>query len=235
MPFTILRNSLSLAIPVLRRNWLLILFLQIPLAVSEFTQEFLGVNDAVQPSAVAIAIVLPVFFIMSFFSSALTFAAVQIAESKGSVLLAEIWESVSPKLGALLLASLVVGVISGIGLVALILPGLVLMTYFLFVPHTIIADPPVSLWAVVTRSKRLAFGHFVLSFLLVLLSFGLSTLLFLLGEQFGTYLGAWGSDEFSRRLLLLTLRCLFSIAGGGLVDVIISTYFLTLRRFSEAR
>ncbi len=208
----------------------ILLFVQTPLALSELAQDLLGINDSVQPSPAAIAVVLPILFMLSFLASALSFTVVEQLDQTGQCNLNAAGNRVYSHRFRLLVASLALGCLSGIGLVAYVIPGLILMTLFLFVPHLIIADSPTTLSVSVTRSKKLAFKFAPLSFFIVFVSFGLSLVTFLLGEHLGTYFGAAGSDDFTRRLVLFATRAGFAMIGGGFVDVWVASYFLTLRR-----
>ena len=218
-----------IAIHCALRAPLFLFLLQAPLAITEILQEALGINNSVQPPLWAVFIVLPTFFVLSFLSSALTLAAVFHLHTTGRCSWNNLWAMIRPKIRPLLIASIALGSLAGLGLVAYIIPGLLLMTLFLFVPHVITLDPPTSLWAYVTRSKRLVSRHPFVSFFIVVFSFGLSALLFLLGEHFGTYYGVAGSTDFGRLSILIATRSLFSMFGALIIDVWVAAFFLYLR------
>lgn len=228
--FFVLKNTFQIAMKGLCVAPLLLLLVQFPLALTEILQEVLGINNSIQPPIGAILIILPAFFILSFFSSALTFAATRRLVQAKPHALHHVWEDIKPHIGKLLAASVTFGCLSGLGLVAYIVPGLILMTLFLFVPHLIIADSSNSLWAYATRSKKLVANHPFFSFFVVMCSFSLSTVLYLLGEHLGTYYGAVGSNDEIRVTILVTIRSVFAMVGGLAVDLWVASYFMTLRK-----
>jgi hypothetical protein len=217
---------------ILARDFRFLFACQLPVGFVEILQQLLGVHDSVQASWVATLIVLPVFFMASFFSSAMTFISVRLRLAEHMPSRTLLGEGIAGFAKPLVLASLVVGTLIGLGLAAIILPGLVFMALCLFVPHLIISDPPASIPVYLYRSRKLAMMRPWMTICIVSVFFIMSTGLFLLGESTGTAFGIITGSFYLRQAVLVGVRMFFTMAGGMLMDVFVSVYFLRLRAYA---
>jgi len=138
-----------------------------------------------------------------------------------------LWKEIAPILARLVWVTLIVGVGVGIGLLAFIVPGLILLTLWFVAQPTVVAERTEVLGSL-GRSRELVRGNGlrVFLFLLVLLLLALlaSTLALVIARPFGTGLLGLTVASFALALTVNPLVAVGSsavyncLAGGSLAD-----------------
>src|SRR5262249_26383542 len=91
---------------------------------------------------------------------ALVYAVDDVRDGRIDTTVAEVFDRVRPYLGTLIVAGIVAGIVIAIGLVLLIVPGLVFLTWWcLIVPVVVNEQKGVGVGAAFTRSRELVRGH----------------------------------------------------------------------------
>ena len=169
-----LRTSLSKALRLSASFPLGLLALQIPEMTIHIAADSLPKN-APQEILLAIGLIFPYFCVMSFLSACATVMAVDQIQNSGKLSLAEIVQGVLSRLGRILPISIVVGLVTLLGIALAVVPGLYFMTAYLFVPALIVTNERLPWSVYLFRSKTLAKHRFwsVLALMLSILLAGI--------------------------------------------------------------
>lgn len=154
-------------------------------------------------------------FIIGIFPTSLTFSLV-INEKKS---FSHTLESLSLKWGKLLLSAFVSGILFAIGVMAYVVPGVLLMTFYLFVPYLILSEKEAPLTSYFYQSSQIAKKHFIKVILLVF-----SVLFsFILFQNIGKMAGEAIGFEYLPTLLS-------SLIINTIVNLFLSHFYLELKK-----
>jgi hypothetical protein len=132
----------------------------------------------------------------------------------------------------LLLSAIVSGVLFALGVMAYVIPGILLMTFYLFVPYLIITEPKMPLATYFYRSSSLTKKNF----LVVLSTVIVALVIFVVFQQLGEMLGERAmysvEDSVIGNSLLIAVTMLFSILINALVNIWLSHFYLELKQRS---
>ncbi len=205
--------------------------LQIPAASYLVVEYFL--RDALGNETIATLAGTPYLFIASTFSTAATFASVAFTPEGTLSALQSTCNRVRAQWKILALASLVIGFITLVGMLALLLPGLYFAALYLFVPHLILSEPGQNLWAYLDRSKRLSRPRIFLHIGVVLFTLILMVWVYVVGDMSTSLFGSELASSSIAIGLSLVVQMFLSMVVGCLVDVWLSHYFLELKGASN--
>lgn len=201
------------------------LALQIPAALGEPLQRTLEVEWRDSPALVAL-VCLPYFFVTFLWCSAATYASVTASEPLS---LRAAWGRALRAGKTLVPAALVVGLVSVLGLVALVFPAFYFTAIYLFVPHSIIDDPAAPLMTQLHRSSRLAHRSLWRILIAVFFVFVLFLWSYLAAQALEGAMAQSALSPMQRGLWVGGFQALLATALGAMVDVWICHYYLALR------
>lgn len=136
---------------------------------------------------------------------------------------------------ALLLGSAVVsGVLFAVGVMAYVIPGILLMVFYLFVPNLILTEPKAPLSSYFYRSSAIAKKNFAT----VLFAVVGALVFFVLFQRLGIVIGTQIMDDMNSeplgKILLITVIMTCSMVVNALVNIWLSYFYLELKgRMSE--
>lgn len=124
--------------------------------------------------------------------------------------------------GALSQAAILVGLAIVLGFALIVLPGLFLMSLYLFVPYLILDEPGGSIWNYLHRSSTFPQKRYARFLAMSFFSFSISI---------GTYLwGLYWTEAFTQRpLLSFVLECGVGILSAVFLDVLIAQFYFLNR------
>lgn len=176
--------------------------------------------------AVLLALVTAVISIVGTFwlQGALVLAVDDVRDGKIDTTVAEVFERVRPYLGTLIVAGLLAGLGIVVGLVLLVVPGLVLLTWWaLIVPVIVLEGTPVG--ASFSRSRELVSGHgwtvfgvVVITTILTAIASGIIQSIF---SFLGVFLRYWIGGAIANAIT------------GPLVAIALTVTYFTLQRLRE--
>ena len=207
---------------------LLFFFLQLPEGIAGTIETILEKQFEKQPVA-AIVLFFPVFCIASTLSSAMTFAALNRLVNGNRPSFNAVWGDVYPKLGKLVLASLLVGLVFVLGFCAMVVPAFYFMALYLFVPQLIMSEPNCKLSVYLFRSTRLAKTNLVTCISTVTATIAIGILTYLLSQTLGTWAGGFSEDNAARTMIVCGIDIFLSMFTGIFVDLWIAHLFLKLK------
>lgn len=160
---------------------------------------------------------LPVLWILNAITHGIcvTYASHLIANGRTS--LQQVFDSTTHNLLPILASTLIVGVLTGLGLIALIVPGIVLAIMFVLVVPVILNEN-VGLLSSLSRSKRLVSGRWLKTFGLFLIV----VLIFL----FISFIGSLLSSPFGDSAWLVS--SIISAIAGPIIPVSIAAHYYSL-------
>lgn len=203
-------------------------WLQLPVGSVEILERCLTTFEE-KGTRWGIFVLLPYFMIASALATSATFSFI-LQKRQGRVpTLWTVWNAIAAKLPLLIPAALLVGLVCGLGIIALILPGLYFMTLYLFVPHLIVYEERSPLMTHLYKSTHLAKAQLKKTFSVVLVISFLSLFVFFGGETIGTWLGGVSTNGLIQNTLLVSIKALFAMLAGVFIDIFTSEYFLKLR------
>lgn len=139
-------------------------------------------------------------FVATFWFMGMVIEAVRdIQDGRRDVQLGQLFASVTPVLGSLILAGLLAAIGIGIGLFLLVVPGLILLTIWALVAPVVVLERPASVFDAFGRSRELVrgngfrvFGVIVVAFLIQFVLSGILAVIFgssVIGIALSTLLG----------------------------------------------
>jgi len=182
-----------------------------------------------------VLLVLPYFFVVTMISTGATFYSVLQAESGKGISLRTTIKQTQSKLGNLVLAGLLVGLVMTSGFVAFILPAIYFFAVYFFVPQTIMIEPRVSIWVYLYRATRLAKKALKRVLLLVLALFAIELGMEAVAQITGTLATGLFQSVIFQFLILALVEMLLVILASSVIHVWMGHYFLYLRNVSEAQ
>lgn len=207
------------------------LLIQLPAGLTEplevLTTTFQREHDYLAP-----LLILPVFFVLSIFTSAATFASVLRNSQSKPLSLKETFDTVVSHGKPLLLAAMLVGSLSALGMMAYVIPALLIITVYLFVPHLILSKGGLAVTAYLNQSKDLTTQsrrRFLFSFGIVFCAFLISLASDLLGKYLGQQFLEPDNVVLFKMASWIGIRMLLTMFLGSIIDVWISFYFLEVR------
>jgi hypothetical protein len=177
---------------------------------------------------VALVVILPLVWLLSALSIALTFAIVRRLRRGDGIGLGVVLSDLKPRLMRLLAASFLNGMVVLCGLL-LVLPGIYFMTIYLFVPQLVMTLPVYPASTYLHLSKNLVRTHFWSTLSVVLLLFLSDLGLYVVGETLGTWIGGWAENDAARDGLLIGTKMVLSLLTSAGINVGISYFFLELQ------
>ena len=189
-------------------------------AVEHFADKTWGERETLLMGAFALTA-----YVIGVIPSALTFLLTWKKEKSLSAALGRL----SGKWGLLMASAVVSGVLFAIGVMAYVIPGILLMVFYLFVPNLILTEAKAPLPSYFYRSSTMAKKNFatVLFVVLGVLVF------FVIFQRLGIVVGkriqdAMASEPLGAALLIATIM-FFSIFVNALVNIWLSHFYLDLR------
>lgn len=216
-----LNNTLKQTLAFYKKNLVAILAIQIPMGFLVVIQGILEPYIE-NHSVLALIFLLPLFALGSSWGTALTYLL--ILSDSNATLKKRLSHSASllvSKLKTLSLASLLIAVFFGLGLYAYVLPGILFIALYFFVPILVVSEPEQPIVRYFYQSKQLVTGSYKLFFL----TFAIALLTFLIEIPI-SYLVELLSERLGYSILL---DVGISMLVTGLVDVFICYYFLSLK------
>jgi hypothetical protein len=165
---------------------------------------------------------------MSDISLSATFFSFSVSKEGVPLSIMGVVAALKERLRRLIPASVIVGIVCSLGIIAMYVPGFILMALYLFVPLLIMneADSPVSVY--LNRSTRLAklapIRTLVLVMIIMLLSFALDYGIERLIERVHG-----PSSGSGLALVLVTSKMLIAMVWGALTSLIVCSFFMELK------
>jgi len=132
--------------------WSLLLLCQIPEILVTLVQKQIE-KDQTDPHFFLFFLIYPVFCIFSALSSALTYLVIE--KSSKPRYLREVLSALLSKLLLLSGAASLLGIVFLVATLAFVIPGVLVMAFYLFVPFLILQPPKGSFWSYFSESKQL--------------------------------------------------------------------------------
>jgi len=205
------------------------LILQLPEASSDVLEKLFPSGEGQGPLFWRVAILFPYFCIASTAASALTFASVFRQAQKQPLTLRYNLKIAREKMGILVPVSLLLGLVTLLGFVALIIPGIYFMAIFLFVPPLIISEPPLPWSVYLSKSKKIAKTAIWQTLAIVTVFFLINFAVFAQSSFVESELNHWFGASMISSILALAATAVLSIIIGAFVNVWIAFYFLSLK------
>jgi hypothetical protein len=224
-----IKKVLSRTIGAIGRAPLLLIAVQVPEAAFDLVDKTLTPITEKYPM-IAIIGILPIVWLLSALSVSLTFAAILRLESGEGArpTLRGVCQDLSPRLGRLLGASLLNGIVVLCGLL-LLLPGIYFMAIYLFVPQLVMTLPAYPATTYLSLSKKLVRDHFWSTLGVVLILFVADFGLYVIGETLGTWLAGTADEAGIRDAILVATKILLSLVTSTAINVGVSYFFLEIR------
>lgn len=215
----------KLAFKALKTNFLPLFLIQLPVGLLVFLQNFLEPLFESNP-IIALIILLPLFSFVSSLCTALTYIAVQSLQTAPKLKFT-ILKQLSPEtLTKLTATSLLVAIFLGLGLAALVIPGIYFTAIYLFVPVLVVLNPSQKASQylfeskkLVTQNKKILFSTLSIASLSFMIDFPLSQVVRLIG----------GNASAS-----LLIDSFLTMISGAFFDCFVIFYFQTLKRKESA-
>jgi hypothetical protein len=195
----------------------LFLVIQTPQGITDALEDFVGKTYGETNVAVT-AIYAIAAFIIGIIPEALTFAMVLDVSEGRKPSLSSALSRLKGKWGRLISAAILLGVVFALGVMAYFLPGLLLMTLYLFVPHLIIQQPLSPFATYFYRASKMAKKYFLRIFLFVIIAI----VTFLLTQRLGATLGVWIPAASFLPVMFI------SMIVNAVVNIWLGYFFLTL-------
>lgn len=161
----------------LLRHFPVLLAIHLPEGFLTLLQHFFETAFPQSPKT-AFFVLYPLLCFSAMLCSGITFLIVRTPET-GRLIFHQVWKNLVPHLPALFFASLALGLIMIPATLCFLIPGLYVLTIYLFIPFFILEDPKRSLSGYFFQSKLLATKHITVCGLTALASFVTSLLPFL--------------------------------------------------------
>jgi hypothetical protein len=208
------------------------LALQLPEALTDLLENWL-VPDGKQTSPWIILFVLPLFVVASGLTSVLTFSVVLQIRNRAKPSISRAIESILPKFWQIVAASLMIGGVTALGVVACILPGVYLMALYLFVPQSLLDDEKLPLMTHFFRSTQLAKKAFKKTLFIVSIIFISSLAAYFAGEYVSVVLEHLQLAGLVLIALTGLIKVGISILMGVFIDLFVSAFYLSLKEMGN--
>ena len=207
---------------------LLYLLIQLPQAIIDaleyYAEQVWGESQTLLMGGFAL-----LAFIIGVIPSVITFAMVW----KESRTLGAVLRFFHGKWGLILLSALVSGILFALGVMAYIIPGILLMTLYLFVPYLILTEEKAPLTTYFYRSSKLSRKKFKTVLAVVGAVLGLFIIFQKVGEALGVHASEQLENPLLQKILLTSILMLFSMFINAFVNVWLSHFFLRLNADEE--
>jgi len=212
---------LKLALKALRTNFLPLFLIQLPVGLLVILQNCLEPHFESNP-LIALIILLPLFSFVSSLCTALTFIAVQSLQTYPKLNFKILKQLSAQTLTKLTATSFLVAIFFGLGLAALVIPGIYFTAIYLFVPILVVLNPSQKAFQylfeskkLVTQNKKILFSTLLIGLVSFLIEIPLSQAVRLIGENLGAS---------------LLIDSFLTMISGVFFDCFVIFYFQTLKR-----